>query len=86
MIFDPFEREDQANTNPSKTKAFVNTLVPLSIKQLNSLIANKQDFSALGKIVLIGRVVKLREMVGRTQVKLSDESGNVALIEGQGGC
>lgn len=83
MILDPFEREDQTSNNThSKSKAFSSTLLPITAKQLNSLIGRNTDFSALGRVVLLGRVSHLKEMVGRAQVTLTDETGTVTIIEG----
>lgn len=59
MIFNPFEREEQTG-NQSKSKAFAQTLIPMSNKQLNCLLARREDFTALGRVVLVGRVVRLK--------------------------
>ena len=86
MIFNPFEREEHTNKDNSKFKHAVNTLLPLSINQVKALINRKEDFSTLGKIVLIGRIVRIKETVGRTQVHLSDSTGTVTIIEGKSSC
>ena len=48
------------------------------------ITANKKDILTLGRIVLIGRVLELKEMVGRTQLKICDNTGMTTIIESQG--
>ena len=86
MIVHPLEREREENTNQSvsKNKSYNNSLLPLTIKQIGMITANKKDLLTLGRIVLIGRVLELQEMVGRTQIKISDNTGMTTIIESQG--
>ena len=45
-------------------------------------MAKNEGITSFGKIALIGRIVKLKSMAGRTIVSLSDESGIINIIEG----
>ncbi len=85
MIFNPLEREDQGNTtNHSKSKAFVQPLLPMTVRQVNILLTRKEDLAGIGKVSVVGRVVRVKEMVGRTLVVITDETGVLTVIENQG--
>jgi len=84
MILNPLEREDTNTHNQSKhSKSFNNTVVPLSIQQIGKIILKKDGISSLGKVALVGRIVKLKDMLGRTIIHLCDETGVISIIEGQ---
>ena len=70
MELNPFEREDTHQTNISKNKQYNNQLTPLTIRQINSLAASNKMPNT--KIVLIARIVSIKEMIGRTQLKVTD--------------
>jgi hypothetical protein len=79
MYANPFE-DHTSNQGQSKPKVIVNTLLPLTARQIHALIAHKHDLSTLGRIVIVGRVISLKEMVGRTQVKVTDETGMLTVV------
>ena len=78
-----FEKDEVSNNQTiSKGKTLANSLLPLTVKQINHLIS-KKDTPHLGRIVVVGRIIELKEMNNRTQVKLTDETGVITIIEGQ---
>lgn len=53
----------------------------MTIRQLNAVLAKKEQLWTIGKIVIVGRVVRVKEMVGRTLVVLTDETGLLTVVE-----
>ena len=80
----PLQRDENHSNQSSKSRPFVYTILPLSVKLLNDLIKMKKDLTGVGRISLIGRVIELKEMVGRTQVRMTDSTGTVSIVEGNG--
>ena len=57
----------------------------MTIRQVNLIRNQRKDLNEIARIVLIGRIVDIKDMVGRTQVIISDQTGMATIIEGQGG-
>ena len=57
----------------------------MTIRQVNLIRNQRKDLNEIARIVLIGRIVDIKDMVGRTQVIISDQTGVATIIEGQGG-
>ena len=83
MQFNPLENEDTNLHRESKNKSISNVPLPVTLKQLEQLLGQREAAVAAGKIALIGRIVGLTEMAGRTLVTLTDETGSVNVIEVQ---
>jgi hypothetical protein len=55
----------------------------MCLRQVEQLLADKDSALEKGKIGLLARIVRLKEMAGRTLVTLSDETGVASIIEVQ---
>jgi hypothetical protein len=56
------------------------SIVPFTNKTLEHMMTEKADLSSVGKIVLLGRIIKIKQLLNRSQVTLSDESGLMNII------
>jgi ABC-type uncharacterized transport system ATPase subunit len=83
MQFNPLDTEETNTLRESKAKTISNVVTPLCLKQVEQLLSDRQAAMERGKIGLIGRIVRLKEMAGRTLVTLSDETGVASIIEVQ---
>lgn len=52
----------------------------MTLKQLEKLLVQREAAVAAGKIAVVGRIVGLKEMAGRTLVTLSDETGSASIV------
>jgi hypothetical protein len=82
MKMNPMQKDDNHSNQNSKPRIYVYTILPLSVKLLNDLVKLKKDLTGIGRIQLIGRVIELKVMVGRTQVKMTDSTGVASIVEG----
>lgn len=72
MEFNPLENEETNTARESKAKSLSSVVSPRCLKQVEQLLSNREAALAAGKIEIVGRVVRLKDMVGRTLVTLSD--------------
>lgn len=85
-MLNPFDREETTvRDSKSKTNSNNNPLIPLTVRQISKLIANEQEFDSIGRVMLVGRIVKLKDLAGRSMATLSDETGAINIVEGHGG-
>jgi hypothetical protein len=83
MQFNPLENEETSTLRESKSKSMSAVVRPMSLKQVEQLLASREGAVGAGKVAVVGRVVRLKEMAGRTLVTLSDETGVANIIEVQ---
>lgn len=83
MQFNPLETEETTSLRESKNKPLSTVVTPLCLRQVEQLLSDREAALERGKIGLLGRIVRLKEMAGRTLVTLSDETGVGSIIEVQ---
>lgn len=83
MQFNPLDTEETNTLRESKNKTINNVVTPLCLRQVEQLLGDKEGAIERGKIGLLGRIIRLKEMAGRTLVTLSDETGVASIIEVQ---